>query len=483
MRLPTLLTTPSGWSLRRTLLASVIALFVAVSLAIGAGTVAATKAYLVGSTDAELRATAERIERDGDRSLTSPGPGGGRGGGPGGPGSSLRVIVAGSVVYSSAVTLDNEPTALTVEQLTMLMDAGLSSTPQEINLGGELGTYRLIQAQTPSGVTVIEGVRTEAMNATVRAVASIVGIGVLLGALVVALLGSALLKRNLAPLQRVAAAAGQVSDLRLDSGDVTLAVRVPDPDTNPATEVGAVGLALNRMLDHVEGALQSRQESETRIRQFVADASHELRTPLSSIRGYAELSTRVEDPVPPAITHALERVGAESVRMQGLVEELLLLAQLDSGRALEQAPVDVTLLVVDAVSDAHAAAPEHVWRLDLPEEPVEVTGDAARLHQVVANLLANARSHTPAGTVVQTRLRAEGDTVRLTVSDNGPGIAEELVPRVFERFRRGDESRNRAAGSTGLGLSIVSAVVAAHHGSVAVQSKPGETVFTILLPA
>lgn len=475
------LTTPSSWSLRSKLLASVIALFVVVSLAIGTVTVVATKAYLVGSTDAELRATAERIERSGD--LAPPDRGDPRGGGPGGSSSSLTVLSAGEVVYGSwAVTLTNEPTTLTTEQLTLLLNAGLSTRPTEVDLGGQLGTYRLIQAQTPEGVTVTAGLRTGSVDSTVQALAWMIGLGVLTGSILVGLLGSIILRRSLAPLQRVAGTAARVSRLKLDSGDVTLGVRVPEEDASPTTEVGAVGLALNTMLDTVENALQARQESETRVRRFVADASHELRTPLSSIRGYAELSRRVEGPVPPEITHALDRVTSESVRMQGLVEELLLLARLDSGRALERLPVDLSAMLVGAVSDAHAASPEHVWSLDLPDEPVEVIGDTARLHAVVVNLLANARTHTPPGTTVLTRLRSDGAHVTLEVRDDGPGIPEDLLPHVFERFRRGDESRTRSGASTGLGLSIVSAVVDAHGGSVSVTSRPGETVFSVVLP-
>jgi two-component system OmpR family sensor kinase len=254
-------------------------------------------------------------------------------------------------------------------------------------------------------------------------------------------------------------------------------------DTDPRTEVGQVGLAINSMLDNVEGALRSRHESEQRVRQFVADASHELRTPLASIRGYAELSRREREPVPASVTHALSRVESEALRMQGLVEDLLLLARLDAGRPLEREPVDLSLLAMDAVSDAHAAAPEHRWELDLPDEPVEVAGDQARLHQVVANLLANARTHTPAGTKVVTSVRPEGDWVRLSVADNGPGVPKPLQRNVFQRFTRGDDSRNRAAGSTGLGLSIVDAVAKSHGGRVELASQPGDTTFTVLLPA
>jgi two-component system OmpR family sensor kinase len=232
----------------------------------------------------------------------------------------------------------------------------------------------------------------------------------------------------------------------------------------------------------VASALEARHDSETRVRHFVADASHELRTPLAAIRGYAELARRGRDAVPPDIAHALRRVESESARMTTLVEDLLLLARLDSGRPLATAPVDLSRLVADVVSDAHVAGPEHHYRLALPAEPVLVTGDGPRLHQVIANLLTNARTHTPPGCTVTASVATDRGAAVLTVADDGPGIPAELLPEVFERFARGDTSRSRAAGSTGLGLAIVAAVVAAHHGTVEVASRPGATVFTVRLP-
>ena len=293
---------------------------------------------------------------------------------------------------------------------------------------------------------------------------------------------AAILRLTLRPLRRVAATARQVSTMQLERGEVALGVRVPESDTDPRTEVGQVGAALNAMLGHVDAALTARQESETRVRRFVADASHELRTPLAAIRGYAELSRRSGSQVPEDVAHALERVESQAVRMTGLVEDLLLLASLDSGRPIDRAPVDLSILLVGAVSDAHAAGPGHTWRLDLPDDPVVVLGEAARLTQVAVNLLGNARAHTPPGTIVSTKLTVRGGWAVLTVADNGPGVPETLQPEVFERFARGDSSRSRAAGSTGLGLSIVAAVVAAHQGAVSVASRPGWTEFTVRLP-
>src|SRR5689334_17449515 len=217
-----------------------------------------------------------------------------------------------------------------------------------------------------------------------------------------------------------------------------------------------------------------------RLRQFIADASHELRTPLAAIRGYAELTRRA--PLAPETEYSIARISSQTERMTALVEDLLLLARLDAGRPLERAPVDLTRLVLDGVNDAHAAGMDHRWQLDLPDEPLVVTGDASRLTQVLTNLLANARTHTPAGTTVTVGLAASAGGVALTVTDDGSGIPAELLPHVFERFARGSASRSRQHGSTGLGLSIVHAVVAAHEGSVTVTSVPGRTEFTVLLP-
>ena len=334
--------------------------------------------------------------------------------------------------------------------------------------------------------------------------------GVLLLAI---LLGALLVELSLRPLRRVAATATRVTELPLDSGEVTLPAGVPDND--PRTEVGRVGAAFNRMLFHVERALGRRAASEARLRRFAADASHELRTPLSAIRGYAELALRHPGPVPEDVTHALRRVQSESARMTVLVDDLLLLARLDAGRPLEREPVDLSRLAIETTSDARVARTDHRWRLDLPDEPVLVSGDEHRLHQVMANLLSNAGKHTPpgstvsvalavaagaeaatgpeshdaewsGGTTVQRGVLPSGPRVELSITDDGPGIPPELLPELFERFTRADTSRardaNAAGKSTGLGLAIVDAVVAAHGGCITVTSKPGTTRFAIILP-
>ncbi|NUO46256.1 MAG: HAMP domain-containing histidine kinase, partial [Streptomyces sp.] len=285
------------------------------------------------------------------------------------------------------------------------------------------------------------------------------------------------------PLRRVAATATRVSELPLHTGEVNLSERVPESECDPSTEVGKVGVALNRMLDHVHAALHSRQQSEMRVRQFVADASHELRTPLASIRGYAELTRRGREQIGPDTRHALGRIESEAGRMTLLVEDLLLLARLDAGRPLQFEQTDLIPLVVDTISDTRAAGMEHNWRLDLPDEPALVSGDAARLQQVLINLLGNARKHTEPGTTITARIQRRGPWMCVDVEDNGQGIPPDLLPHVFERFARGDSSRSRASGSTGLGLAIVQAVATAHGGAVTVDSVPGRTVFTVHLPA
>jgi signal transduction histidine kinase len=364
------------------------------------------------------------------------------------------------------------------------------------------GTFLLTAVSEPSGAIAITGLPLSTLHDTLRRVA-LAEAAVFGAVLLLAGAGGTLWVRfSLRPLRRVAATASQVAELPLDSDEVELPAGVPD--TDPATETGQVGLAFNRMLGHVQTALRRRAASEARLRRFAADASHELRTPLSAIRGYAELALRHPGDSPEQVTHALGRVLSESTRMSVLVDELLLLARLDAGRPLASEPVDMTRLVIDATSDAQVARPGHRWVLELPDDPVLVTGDEHRLHQVLANVLSNAGKHTPDGATVTVRVgdtlpdaeaAAAGQTVRrgtvpppprlvVSVTDNGPGIPPDLLPDLFERFTRADTARSRTtnASSTGLGLAIVDAVVAAHGGAVLVTSRPGRTSFAIALP-
>jgi two-component system OmpR family sensor kinase len=503
MKLPTL-SRPSGWTLRTRLLAALIALLAAVSVIIGLVSVLALNRSLQDRVDDQLRGAVGRSQeayRDpqgvgGGRPPPLVPPPAGRGGPPPrdhgtGPDSLFVPGQAeGTLNARGACTTAGDSGVLDRTGYSRPLDADQCATltalpadgrPRTVDLGGTLGTYRVTAARTDDGTVIVTGLPLRSLRSTVYGLAAVVAVVALLGLVLATLAGAAVIRLTLRPLRRVAATAGRVAELPLDRGEVALAVRVPEADTDARTEVGQVGAALNRMLGHISHALTARQASEARVRKFVADASHELRTPLASIRGYAELTRRSHAEVPPEVAHALSRVESEAVRMTSLVEDLLLLARLDSGRPVERRPVDLSAMVVNAVSDAHAAGPEHRWQLDLPDEPVIVTGDQGRLHQVVANLLANARSHTPPGTDVTVHLGVDNDVV-LRVLDNGPGIPLELQPEVFERFTRGDTSRSRANGSTGLGLAIVAAVVEAHHGTVTVDSTPGHTAFTIRLP-
>lgn len=488
---------PSRWTLRAKLLASMLALFSVIMLATGALTLLETQRYLERGLVSDLSTVLSRVDVDRDRDGRTFGPrgrGDGPAGAPGAPGGGDVLVLglnadgtvattASGVAINAVVNEDRQDDVLDSSQVRRIAQADVGTQPRRVEIGGDVGTYLLKADTLPGGNRLIIGVSTHPVDELLAKLLALVAGGTVLGLVAVGAGGTVLIRRSLAPLDRVAATARRVSDLKLDSGDVALAERVPAADADPNTEVGQVGLALNTMLDNVESALHARQESETQVRQFVADASHELRTPLASIRGYAELTRRESEPVPPTVTHAIGRVESEALRMQVLVEDLLLLARLDAGRPLEREPVDLSLLAVNAVSDAHAASPDHVWELDLPEEPVEVPGDQARLHQILANLLANARTHTPAGTRVVTRVRPEGELVRISVTDDGPGVPEAVQATVFERFTRGDDARTRNGGSTGLGLSIVAAVGQAHGGRVEMSSRPGDTTFSVLLPA
>ncbi|GAA3350788.1 HAMP domain-containing sensor histidine kinase [Amorphoplanes nipponensis] len=499
---------PAGWPLRTRLVAIMIVLLVILGLAVGGTAEIYLHKVLYDRVDSQLVEAGERALGQGPGGRI---PGGGfdRAGflwatvaPPSAPeGSIVQAFTlsetgtitsagGGLVAYQAPEAGSTEDygrprngyTALPVSAITALSRVVPDDVHTDVDLGDELGAYRVAGRLTPDGTLVVTGLSLADTQNTLYAVAGVTGGVVLLALVAAGWAGAVIIRRTLQPLHRVAATATRVAELELDRGEVELAQRVPAADTDPRTEVGQVGAALNRLLDHVGNALEARHASELQVRQFVADASHELRTPLAAIRGYAELSRRSRQPVPDEIGHVLRRVESEATRMTALVEDLLLLARLDAGRPLAQDPVDLTMLVVDAVSDAHAAGPGHDWQLDLPAEPVTITGDAQRLHQVLANLLANARTHTPEGTTVTVGVSESGGAAVLSVTDAGPGIPADLQPHIFERFARGDSSRSRAAGSTGLGLSIVHAVVTAHGGTVAVRSEPGRTEFTVRLP-
>ncbi len=484
-----------AWTLRSRVVLVVVAMLAVLGAVIGTVSVFALQNYLMQRLDGQLTSALDRGQHAADR-INAGGPTVPEAAGavqtPGQPTGTLGAVrsAEGGLLFPPVILADRSssspnqplgPKQVSINGLALL-SVPADEKPRTVDLGSQLGSYRIAATQLSNGDSVIIGLPLSDVNATVSQLTLVIILVTLAGLIFAFLIASVVVRLAMRPLERVAGTAEQVASLPLDRGDVALSVRVPDADTDQHTEVGKVGAALNRMLGHVGSALTARQASEQKVRQFVADASHELRTPLASIRGYAELTRRAPHELPPDVTHSLGRIESEATRMTSLVEDLLLLARLDEGRELDRDPVDVTLLLVDALSDAHAAGPDHEWTLDLPEEPVEVIGDAPRLHQVLVNLLANARVHTPEGTKVVAGLRAEGDRAVITVADDGPGIPDELQGTLFERFARGDSSRNRATGSTGLGLAIVHAVVQAHGGAVTVASEPGSTVFTVTLP-
>ncbi len=369
---------------------------------------------------------------------------------------------------------------LTFDELQIIHKSLNGSNPITVNVG-TWGEYRIIPEYSQLSGWVFAGLPLTENARTLRELYSVIMVLTVGGLLLLALLTTMTIRMSLKPLRTVADTATRVAALPLDQGAVSILERVPAAEADPNTEPGRVGVALNTLLDHVDASLQARHRNEERMRQFVADASHELRTPLSSIRGYSELSLRNKE-LPDDTKMALERIQAQSVRMTRFVEDLLLLARLDEGRELASADVDVTKLALEAVADAKATGDDHDYSIEVPEHSVVVSGDEGRLAQVVTNLLANARTHTPEGTHVLVRVCEDAGDVVIEVADDGPGIDPTIADSLFERFSRADASRTRASGGTGLGLAISKAIVAGHGGEISVDSKPGDTTFTVRLP-
>ncbi|RLP07159.1 sensor histidine kinase [Propionibacterium australiense] len=377
---------------------------------------------------------------------------------------------------------------------TKIAEIAADGKPHDIKLP-ELGGYRIMARSVLVAIvgedgstssvrgTLYVGVPmtqwTHAMQRLILAEAIIVALAIVASAVA----ATAVVRQTLAPLNRLMTTANTVSEMDLETGLVTLPDRLDARDLNPRNEVGRVGRSFNRMLDNVEDALKAREKSESKVKQFVADASHELRNPLAAIRGYAELSLKRPEQLSENTEFAMNRIASEARRMSSLVDDMLLLARLDAGRETEFTDVDTGEIVLNAVSDAQVSSRDHTWRLKLPDSPLMVHANELQLHQVVANLLSNARKHTPAGTVVTTTVRADGRDAVITVEDNGPGVPPEIIDHVFERFARADAARTHSEeGSTGLGLAIVASVMNAHHGSATVDSHPGYSCFTLRMP-
>ncbi|MGW2565274.1 sensor histidine kinase [Streptomyces sp. NPDC001537] len=474
---------PVGRSLRARLLLLVGATLVVVCAAMTFTTAVVQRASLMGELDGRVGNAAERslggaaLHRDdkADLSFLT------ENGHPVGM-IAARLDDHGRVLSAAIVSQDAPPRNLTAAQRTALKGIAPNGSKHTVTVPG-LGTYR-VAGLGSDGISVLAGLPMDDVQHMIDGLVEVEAVVAATGLAAAGTVCAVVVRRQLRPLGRVAATAVEVSRSPLGRGEVTGLTRVPARDADPTSEVGQVGAALNRLIDHVESSLAERRHSEERMRRFLADASHELRTPLASIAGYAELMNRGTDRIEPVL--AWRRVSAESARMTGLVEDLLLLARLDEGRPLPSAEVDLAAVVAEALWDARAVGSGHHWQLALSlATPALVLGDEARLHQVVANLLANARMHTPAGTTVVAEVEATAERCVIRVRDDGPGIPAELLPRVFERFTRADTSRARvpgADGGSGLGLAIVESIVSAHGGRSHVESAPGRTEFTIELP-
>jgi len=336
--------------------------------------------------------------------------------------------------------------------------------------------FRVLALSLPSSLGSVA--IAQSLNDVDRTLSRLQWLFFLIGFVIVCLIAIAsrtMIKVGLKPLSDVEDTAEKIA-----GGDLSARL----PDAKPSTEVGRLTTSLNTMLSRIEESFALRKSSEDKLRRFVADASHELRTPLTAIRGFAELHRQGAVAGEEDTKQLLARIEGESIRMGSLVEDLLLLARLDQAREMEHLPVNIAKVTRDAVASAQVAGPEHPISLIGDVDELYTLGDQHRIHQVIANLLANARTHTPAGTSITLSIAQSNDGITIAVSDNGPGLSENDQKRIFERFYRADSSRVRIDGEgSGLGLSIVDAVMKAHGGSVSVSSKLGKgAIFTLFFP-
>lgn len=484
-------------SLRTRLVGVLLILLALGSLAIGGVTHASLSARL----DAQLKDDLNNASQRFFAQLSSRGPD--QASANGMPNGSLTgVLVDGSFAVEptyqnqSAQAVDPVPIptgdATRLRKLAGAADASDQGLALETDLS--LGRYR-VQFRTVEvtykatgqtvEATVVVGIPTTEANRTLATLDISMVLVSLGGVLLIGTLGSVLISRALRPLARVSAVASSVAEQPLERGEVDVDLRVAPEDSVPGTEVGNVGLALNNLLDNVDAALDVRAHSEARMRRFAADASHELRTPLAAIQGYSELLGATE-----ALSddgeRSLDRVREQTRRMTELVENLLLLARLDESKPAVSTCVDLSRLAAELTRDFSVAAPDHVWRFEpVGKQPITVLGDEAQLNRVVQNLMSNARKHTSSGTevTVQVGTTPDGSQALLIVKDTGEGISPEFQDKVFDRFARADAARSGSAPTTGLGLSIVKAIVEAHGGTISVTSTPGDTQFAVRIPA
>jgi two-component system OmpR family sensor kinase len=464
----------SSVPLRVRLVGMVVVLSALALILSGLAATTALRGYLVEQVDNQVSATVGRVidARQAD---------GGYGGG-GDTASSrpdpLSDAFAEAITGNTVIILSQLRSGVSAPALPT--DLSSRQTPFTVPSIDGRHTWR-VQVAVRDGVLVVVALPLDGVEATMARLLTLEAVG---GAVVLVLLagiGYVVVRRSLRPLAQVELTAGQIA-----AGDLSQRV----PEGHPRTEVGSLSRSFNSMVAQIETAFSARTASESqaraseeRMRRFVADASHELRTPLTSIRGFAELYRQGALPTDAAVGRAMSRVESEAFRMGGLVEDLLMLARLDQQRPIDRAPVDLVVLVADAVHDAQAAAPERNIQLRADVETCLVEGDVGRLAQVLTNLLTNAIAHTPPSAAVTVAIWSERGNGVIEVADSGPGIADADKAQIFERFYRADVSRTRASGGSGLGLSIVAGIVRAHHGTVQIKNTPGGgATFRVELP-
>ena len=477
----------SNWSLRNRLILATLGL---AAIAIAASDFAASnslRTFLINQADSQLNEVVQtsmlRLDRAGIDSANQDGDGDENGFRPLRPLGAVPTTTAvtlldisGNVIgriggeFANSIDL-NEFKKLTPEKVDSLNELPFTISGDD----GETD-IRAIARSLPSGEgTVVISVALDSVDKTV---AGLRGIFILISFIVlisIAIVARSLIKLTLKPLNQIEKTAAAIAE-----GDLSARL----PEVNSRTEVGRLTGSLNTMLSRIEESFTIRTESENKLRRFVADASHELRTPLTAIRGFAELHRQGAVVGEEKTKELVSRIEKESIRMSSLVEDLLLLARLDQSRELTFDAVDINHLVKEAVASAQAAGPGYEITVSSTNDEVFVLGDSMRIHQAIANLLANARTHTPVGTKIAVNI-SQGDLeTKISISDNGPGLSEEDQKRVFERFFRADPSRVRVGGEgSGLGLAIVDAVMKAHGGRVEVNSKIGAgATFTIVFP-
>lgn len=477
-----------------------------VGAGIGAASWLSVRTSLMSDLDAQLSSMTQHARSDGG---PNQGPGGSDSQSP--VDEALRYLFQPGVGDGALVVVDagdggegliaeagqSRPQVLPTEAVSTLLEKGTRSAAgghRSVDVPG-FGSYRVV-AFDDDGTTTVYGVPQGNVDSALERTAWTTVFVVIIGVLTTAALMAIIIHRQLRDLRDVARTAREVTDLELSAGRPELALRVPSELAVPGTEVGDVGASVNRMLDHVGSALEERYRGTEQMRRFVADASHELRTPIATIRGWADLTRPYREDLPAEVTTSLSKIDAGAMRMSALVDDLLLLARLEAGRQpTKQDTVDVSSLLLELVEDAHVVHPDHSIVLDLPPEALEARGAADQVRQAASIVITNACVHTPPGTRVHVEALAAhkpisgqmpGDIVAIRISDDGPGIPEEIRDRVFDRFVRGDASRTRAGvqgGSSGLGLAIAAGLVDLMHGSITMSSSDDGTVFELRLRA